>query len=112
MTSDDEPITITESGCFMEKEIEKQELRNFCPLQCANADFAYVIGRRPNDNASCIEGVTFNVVKRRNDWFLWRANDCLTEEIQFDLGCITSQYLDLKNAETTTTTASKSTTSS
>uniref|UniRef100_A0AC34RI99 Uncharacterized protein n=1 Tax=Panagrolaimus sp. JU765 TaxID=591449 RepID=A0AC34RI99_9BILA len=94
MTSDDEPITVTDSGCFMEKDMEKQELRNFCPLQCANSDFVYIIGQRPSDHLSCREKETFNVVRRRNDWFLWRSAECLTEEIQFDIGCINSQYLD------------------
>uniref|UniRef100_A0A7E4V8U5 Secreted protein n=1 Tax=Panagrellus redivivus TaxID=6233 RepID=A0A7E4V8U5_PANRE len=94
MTTDDEPITITDSGCFMEKEPKKQELRNFCPLQCTNSDFAYVIGRRPLENSACREDETFNIVRRRNDWFLWRSGDCLSEEIQFDVGCINSASLE------------------
>lgn len=73
--------------------MEKQELRNFCPLQCSSSDFAYIIAQRP-ENQACREKETFNVVRRRNDWFLWRSSECLTEEIQFDIGCLNSQFLD------------------
>lgn len=69
-------------------------MRNFCPLQCASSDFAYIIAQRPSDHVACREGKTFNVIRRRNDWFLWRSAECLTEEVQFDVGCINSQYLD------------------
>uniref|UniRef100_A0A914E4W6 DUF7808 domain-containing protein n=1 Tax=Acrobeloides nanus TaxID=290746 RepID=A0A914E4W6_9BILA len=96
MTSDDFPLTITDNGCFMEKDPNYHQLRNFCPLQCHNADFAYVIAIRPAQNHSCIEKETYNVARRRHDWFLWRSNDCLTEEVQFDIGCVTSSYVTTK----------------
>ncbi|KAH7725576.1 Protein T06G6.6 b [Aphelenchoides avenae] len=87
VSSSDELTTITDSGCFMEKDITQQELRNLCPIQCSK-DHAYVLTRRPDGAGSgCIQGVTFGMQRRRTDWFMWRSGDCLTAEIQFDIRC-------------------------
>lgn len=32
-------------------------------------------------------------MKRKFDWFLWRSNECLTEEVQFDIGCMRTSYV-------------------
>ncbi|KAI1714033.1 hypothetical protein Ddc_11596 [Ditylenchus destructor] len=93
-TADDEPATLTDSGCFIEKEPVSQQLRNYCPLQCAGASFAYISSHRPNETGtdtpplSCLPSMSFDVSRRPKDWFLWRSGDCLSTEAQFDINCV------------------------
>uniref|UniRef100_A0A915AUT1 Secreted protein n=1 Tax=Parascaris univalens TaxID=6257 RepID=A0A915AUT1_PARUN len=84
---DNERTTINDSGCFTEKDNERDQLLTYCPLQCPDAESAYVLLKRPSNNNKCVTFFSYNVVRRRNDWFLWRSGKCLSEEIQFDIGC-------------------------
>ncbi|KAI1704390.1 hypothetical protein DdX_14257 [Ditylenchus destructor] len=102
-TDDDEPATLTDSGCFIEKEPVSQQLRNYCPLQCAGASFAYISSHRPNKTGTdtpplnCLPSMSFDVSRRPKDWFLWRSGDCLSTEAQFDINC---EYNSTSNGTT------------
>ncbi|KAI6206915.1 hypothetical protein M3Y94_00969200 [Aphelenchoides besseyi] len=89
MSKDDDLTTITDSGCFIEKD-KSQFVRNFCPLQCKNAKYAYVLAQRPELNSACVLDESYGVMKRKQDWFLWRSISCAVSEVQFDIGCIHS----------------------
>ncbi|VDK59534.1 unnamed protein product [Anisakis simplex] len=84
---DNERTTINDSGCFTENDPKSSKQMVYCPLQCPKADSAYVSLKRPSNNNNCVSFFSYNVVKRQNDWFLWRSGKCLQEEIQFDIGC-------------------------
>uniref|UniRef100_A0A915DUS9 Homeobox domain-containing protein n=1 Tax=Ditylenchus dipsaci TaxID=166011 RepID=A0A915DUS9_9BILA len=91
MTEDDEPSTITDSGCFTEKEPSLQQLRNYCPLHptlSQEMNNSSVPLNKGHSQQACTASSTFDVIKRRKDWFLWRSADCLSTEAQFDIGCV------------------------
>ncbi|KAI6175750.1 hypothetical protein M3Y97_00723800 [Aphelenchoides bicaudatus] len=99
MSADEEPTTITDNGCFIEKS-DNQLVRNFCPLQCHDADFAYILAQRPEiSKKACILDKSFGVVRRRKDWFLWRSLSCALTEVQFDMGCIRNTKNPINNNE-------------
>ncbi|VDN89862.1 unnamed protein product [Brugia pahangi] len=88
MFKDDiERTTTNHNGCFTEKDATRNQILTYCPLQCAEAESAYVMLKRPSNNNKCLAFFTYNVAQRKNDWFLWRSGKCLFEEIQFDIGC-------------------------
>lgn len=72
---------------FQENDVIRDQLLTYCPLQCPEAESAYVMLKQPSNNNKCLAYFTYNVVRRKNDWFLWRSGKCLFEEIQFDIGC-------------------------
>uniref|UniRef100_A0A0R3RVU4 DUF4789 domain-containing protein n=1 Tax=Elaeophora elaphi TaxID=1147741 RepID=A0A0R3RVU4_9BILA len=84
---DTERTTINGNGCFTEKNATRNQVLTYCPLQCPEAESAYVMLKRPSNNNRCLAFFTYNVAQRKNDWFLWRSGKCLFEEIQFDIGC-------------------------
>ncbi|EFO25597.1 hypothetical protein LOAG_02892 [Loa loa] len=71
----------------VEKDATQNQILTYCPLQCPEAESAYVMLKRPSNNNKCLAFFTYNVAQRKNDWFLWRSGKCLFEEIQFDVGC-------------------------
>ncbi|CAJ0953228.1 unnamed protein product, partial [Mesorhabditis belari] len=83
----DEWDALNDNGCFTEFDPKRKEALEFCPLQCDDAETAYIEGKTPINNNKCLAFFNYNIVRRRTDWFLWRAGDCLTEEIQFRIGC-------------------------
>lgn len=70
-----------------ERDLERHQIFTYCPLQCPGAESAYVILKKPSNNNKCAAFFSYNVVRRKNDWFFWRSGKCLYEEIQFDIGC-------------------------
>lgn len=94
MSADEEPTTITENGCFIVgfsystnsikifQEKSGNLIRNYCPLQCHDADYAYVLAQRPDvSKKACILDKSFGIVRRRKDWFLWRSLSCSLAEV-------------------------------
>ncbi|VDM97348.1 unnamed protein product [Thelazia callipaeda] len=84
---DTERTAINDNGCFTEKDATRDQVLTYCPLQCPEAESAYVMLKHPSNNNKCLAFFTYNVTRRKNDWFLWRSGKCLFEEIQFDIGC-------------------------
>ncbi|VDK79856.1 unnamed protein product, partial [Cylicostephanus goldi] len=69
-----------------EYEAELEEIVEFCPLQCSEASQASIIEQIPHSDG-CVVGSTVSVIQRRNDWFLWRGEDCQPEPTVFKIGC-------------------------
>ncbi|VDM76609.1 unnamed protein product [Strongylus vulgaris] len=82
----DEWIAINDNGCYQEFEAELEEIVEFCPLQCSGASHASIVEQIPISD-SCIIGSSVSVIQRRNDWFLWRGEDCQPEASIFKIGC-------------------------
>ncbi|CAJ0585163.1 unnamed protein product, partial [Mesorhabditis spiculigera] len=83
----DEWDALNDNGCFMEFDPKRKETLEFCPLQCTDAETAYIEAKTPTNNNRCVAFFNYNVIHRNTDWFLWRAGDCMSEEIQFRVGC-------------------------
>ncbi|WKY06062.1 hypothetical protein Q1695_006339 [Nippostrongylus brasiliensis] len=83
---DNEWVAINDNGCYLEYEAELEETIEFCPLQCNGSTSAVIIEQLPS-SSNCVAGSSVDVVKRRNDWFLWRGEDCQKEPITFKVGC-------------------------
>ncbi|KAK6749674.1 hypothetical protein RB195_001966 [Necator americanus] len=82
----DEWIAINDNGCYQEYEAELEEIVEFCPLQCSGATRATIIEQLPYSE-KCVVGNNVNVIQRRNDWFLWRGEECQREPSIFKIGC-------------------------
>ncbi|CAD5226556.1 unnamed protein product [Bursaphelenchus xylophilus] len=87
MTENDEHVTITDNGCFVERSSNGQ-LRNYCPLQCQTSEVVDIIQQQPEQTKDvCILGESMGIVKRRRDWFFWRTLECALVESQFEIRC-------------------------
>ncbi|KAK6049646.1 hypothetical protein COOONC_12849, partial [Cooperia oncophora] len=82
----DEWVAINDNGCYLEYKDDIEETVEFCPLQCNTATSAIIIEETP-ENEDCTVGSGVNVVRRRNDWFMWRGEDCQKVQANFKIGC-------------------------
>lgn len=89
---------------FKEIEPKTQQLRNYCPLQCQNAKFAYIWSHSPKTTtiksttilASTINICEKNVERRRTDWLFWRSAGCYNFEAQYDIGCVFEESIKIQ----------------
>nr|CDJ84474.1 Protein T06G6.6, isoform b [Haemonchus contortus] len=84
--SRDEWVAINDNGCYLEYEADLEETIEYCPLQCNSASSAIIIEQLP-ETEDCTIGNGVNVIQRRNDWFLWRGEDCQKVQSTFKIGC-------------------------
>ncbi|CAD6195662.1 unnamed protein product [Caenorhabditis auriculariae] len=92
---DGEFMAINDNGCFKQYSPTLQSTLEHCPLQCQHATDATVI---QTTSPECVKGETFDVERRRSDWFLWRREGCLRVEAEFNFTCV-SQQMEFPEAD-------------
>uniref|UniRef100_A0A183CWC4 SUEL-type lectin domain-containing protein n=1 Tax=Gongylonema pulchrum TaxID=637853 RepID=A0A183CWC4_9BILA len=83
----------TVSGsCHMEKSDGSRSVA--CKTYCGGAMTAYLIAKRPANNAQCIKNFNYRIEQRAKNWFLVRSGACLKSSIQIDVGCLFDYSVD------------------
>ncbi|KAI1732772.1 hypothetical protein Ddc_01660 [Ditylenchus destructor] len=73
-------------GCF--DEVDSQNgTRVYCRLNCEESDETTVLNKSPTWNHACNIQFTYQLERRRRDWYLWRSGDCATTTISFEVRC-------------------------
>ncbi|KAL3090909.1 hypothetical protein niasHS_007284 [Heterodera schachtii] len=73
-------------GCFDEIDASNQT-RVYCRLNCEEADETTVLRKEPSNNHICSAYHTYNLERRRVDWYIWRIGGCISTTIKFALRC-------------------------
>ncbi|WKY06672.1 hypothetical protein Q1695_006673 [Nippostrongylus brasiliensis] len=73
-------------GCFDEPD-SKNVTRVYCGLNCPESDETTIVTKTPRWNHICSMFYTYNLERRRKDWYLWRSEACLNETITFEVSC-------------------------
>ncbi|KAK5966734.1 hypothetical protein GCK32_000473 [Trichostrongylus colubriformis] len=73
-------------GCF--EEIDKANAtRVYCGIGCEESEESTVVTKKPQWNHQCSMFYTYNLERRRKDWYLWRKEGCINTTITFDVSC-------------------------
>ncbi|PIC46706.1 hypothetical protein B9Z55_006308 [Caenorhabditis nigoni] len=73
--------------CFDEIDANGVKLKTFCALGCEESLEAQLVKKIPSNSPSCVQHYTYNLERRRQDWFLWRNGTCVDSTIRFHLIC-------------------------
>ncbi|KAK6746715.1 hypothetical protein RB195_000157 [Necator americanus] len=73
-------------GCFEEMD-EMNTTRVYCGLSCEESDETTIVTKKPQWNHQCSMFYTYNLERRRKDWYLWRSEACINTTISFDVSC-------------------------
>uniref|UniRef100_A0A914KJ65 DUF7808 domain-containing protein n=1 Tax=Meloidogyne incognita TaxID=6306 RepID=A0A914KJ65_MELIC len=79
-------ITELNPGCFDELNSQNKTLV-YCRLKCEESDEATVLRKEPSNNHICASYHTYNLERRRRDWYIWRSGECINTTIKFVLRC-------------------------
>uniref|UniRef100_A0A1I8BE73 DUF7808 domain-containing protein n=1 Tax=Meloidogyne hapla TaxID=6305 RepID=A0A1I8BE73_MELHA len=79
-------ITELNPGCFDELNNQNKTLV-YCRLKCEESDEATVLRKEPSHNHICSSFHTYNLERRRRDWYIWRTGECISTTIKFVLRC-------------------------
>uniref|UniRef100_A0AC34Q9N2 Uncharacterized protein n=1 Tax=Panagrolaimus sp. JU765 TaxID=591449 RepID=A0AC34Q9N2_9BILA len=73
-------------GCFDEID-QFNKTRVYCRLNCEESDEATVSAKVPSWNHECSSHFTYQLERRRLDWYLWRSGSCINTSISFQIRC-------------------------
>uniref|UniRef100_A0A8R1HPH1 DUF7808 domain-containing protein n=1 Tax=Caenorhabditis japonica TaxID=281687 RepID=A0A8R1HPH1_CAEJA len=73
--------------CFDELDENGNRLKTFCALGCEESLEATLVKKIPSFSRECSQYFTYNLERRRQDWYLWRNGTCLDATIRFHLIC-------------------------
>uniref|UniRef100_A0A914YLP0 DUF7808 domain-containing protein n=1 Tax=Panagrolaimus superbus TaxID=310955 RepID=A0A914YLP0_9BILA len=73
-------------GCFEEVD-DKNITRIYCRLNCEESDETTILAKIPNYNHACNSHFTYQLERRRQDWYLWRSGNCIKTTITFQIRC-------------------------
>ncbi|VDO90484.1 unnamed protein product [Heligmosomoides polygyrus] len=61
--------------------------RVYCGLNCDESEETTIVSKKPQWNHHCSAYFTYNLERRRRDWYLWRSGTCINETISFQVSC-------------------------
>ncbi|CAI5449282.1 unnamed protein product [Caenorhabditis angaria] len=64
-----------------------EKTKTFCALGCEESLEATLVKKDPSNSRKCVQHYTYNLERRRQDWYLWRNGSCLDTTIKFHLIC-------------------------
>ncbi|EGT56402.1 hypothetical protein CAEBREN_07522 [Caenorhabditis brenneri] len=73
--------------CFDEVDENGNKLKTYCALSCEESLEAQLVKKIPSNSPACVQHYTYNLERKRQDWFLWRNGTCLDSSIRFHLIC-------------------------
>jgi len=74
--------------CFDEPNVKgSNETRTYCRVRCEEADETTVLAKKPAWNHLCNAYFTYQLERRREDWYLWRSGTCMSTTITFEIRC-------------------------
>ncbi|CAI2346051.1 unnamed protein product [Caenorhabditis sp. 36 PRJEB53466] len=73
--------------CFDEVDENGKKLKTYCALGCEESLEATLVKKIPSSSRACVQHYTYNLERKRQDWFLWRNGTCLDTTIRFHLIC-------------------------
>ncbi|XGW25284.1 hypothetical protein V3C99_006588 [Haemonchus contortus] len=73
-------------GCFEELD-SSNATRVYCGLGCEESEEATIVTKKPQWNHQCSMFYTYNLERRRKDWYLWRKEVCINTTITFEISC-------------------------
>ncbi|PIO71223.1 hypothetical protein TELCIR_06889 [Teladorsagia circumcincta] len=65
--------------------------RAYCGLGCEESEEATIVTKKPQWNHQCSMFYTYNLERRRKDWYLWRKEVCINTTITFEISCGTDR---------------------
>ncbi|KAM3718346.1 Uncharacterized protein ACO02O_10304 [Dirofilaria immitis] len=71
------------SGCYTEGSGENANVR--CAIVCPNAHS--VFHSKSLRDKNCFKFISYGLVEKDGDWYLWRSGKCLNSQIAFEIGC-------------------------
>ncbi|KAJ1351368.1 hypothetical protein KIN20_007359 [Parelaphostrongylus tenuis] len=72
--------------CF--DEVDKANItRVYCGLRCEESDETTLLKKKPQWNHQCSMFYTYNLERRRRDWYLWRSGVCINTTMSFEILC-------------------------
>uniref|UniRef100_A0A915DDR2 DUF7808 domain-containing protein n=1 Tax=Ditylenchus dipsaci TaxID=166011 RepID=A0A915DDR2_9BILA len=67
--------------------LQKNKTRVYCRLNCEESDETTVLKKLPAWNHHCNTQFTYQLERRRRDWYLWRSDECTNTTITFEIRC-------------------------
>uniref|UniRef100_A0A0R3RLT4 Secreted protein n=1 Tax=Elaeophora elaphi TaxID=1147741 RepID=A0A0R3RLT4_9BILA len=71
------------SGCYTEGSGENAKVS--CAIVCPNAHS--VFHSKSLSDKNCFKFISYGLVQKDGDWYLWRSGKCLNSAIAFEIGC-------------------------
>ncbi|KAL3995015.1 hypothetical protein ACH3XW_24055 [Acanthocheilonema viteae] len=71
------------SGCYTDSSGENAKV--FCAIVCPNAHL--VFHSKSLSDKNCFKFISYGLIEKDGDWYLWRSGKCLNSAKAFEIGC-------------------------